>query len=161
MRADLKRVQRDSSSGRIRVSDVKPASSGSRSGSGFAAAARRNWFGLVGCRAYAGSVSYASQRSSGSRKWQRNIRAAPAQAKSNKGLLVGVAIGLLLLTAAGVGAYKFVSRKAPLTLHDMEITNSRRAGKAIGVAVSPDGQYVVYVCAMANSKPDGPTGSHG
>ena len=60
--------------------------------------------------------------------------AVAAEPKSKKGLLIGTAVGLLLLVVAGVGAYKFFNRKAPVNLHDMEITKLTQSGKAFGVA---------------------------
>ncbi len=153
IRADLKRVQRDSSSGRIRVSDAMPAASGSGTGAGSSSGAS---FGVaagsgsaVGAGSSAagptpspfGTHSTGAPIASGS-----GVSAAvAAEAKSNKGLLIGTAVGLLLLVVAGVGAYKFFTRKAPVNLHDMEITKLTQSGKAFGVAISPDGQYVVYV----------------
>ena len=54
-------------------------------------------------------------------------------------------MGLLVLAAAGIGYYKLNSKKPPLNLQEMEITKLTQSGKASGVAISPDGQYVVYV----------------
>jgi len=152
MRADLKRVQRDSSSSRIRVSDAMPAVSvsGSGSGSGSGAGVAAGIGSAVGSGSSGAGptpVPFATH-STGAPAAASGSGASvvgPAEAKSNKGLLIGVGIGLLLLTGAGFGAYKFLSRKAPLNLHDMEITKLTQSGKAFGVAVSPDGQYVVYV----------------
>jgi len=53
---------------------------------------------------------------------------------------------LLLLTAVGVGVYKWsASRGSPLNLQNMRITRLTENGKANVVAISPDGNYVVYV----------------
>jgi Tol biopolymer transport system component len=55
-----------------------------------------------------------------------------------------VVAAIVLLAAAGI-AYKFLGAKPAFNFQGMEISKLTQTGKASGVAVSPDGQYVVYV----------------
>jgi serine/threonine protein kinase/Tol biopolymer transport system component len=63
------------------------------------------------------------------------------------GLAVGVLIGffILLLGVLGYSLYKLRARKSELNLQKMKIVRLTQSGKAMDVAISPDGQYVVYV----------------
>jgi serine/threonine protein kinase/Tol biopolymer transport system component len=122
MRADLKRLKRDTSSGRVNVS------SGSISAAN--AAARDS---------SASAVSAAHSSAAGS--------VAPATAgKSGSGKMIGVAaIVLLALLAAAFGAYKMMHHPEALNLQNMQITRLTDSGKAESVAISGDGRYIVYV----------------
>jgi len=119
MRTDLKRLLRDSSSGRTvtreaAATDAEAASSGAlRSSTGAAAAA-------------GSSTAIAAQ-----------------PAKGRTGLIIGAAF--VLIAAVGFGIYKLATRKPALNLQAMKIEKLTQSGKAADVAVSPDGQYVVYV----------------
>ena len=109
MRADLKRLLRDTSSGRTAVRDAgAPAGEESRSGSSGSAAA---------------------------------VPAQPATKRT--GLIIGAALALVAM--AGLGVYMLLPRKATLNLQDMKIAKLTQSGKAAYVAISPNGQYVVYV----------------
>jgi eukaryotic-like serine/threonine-protein kinase len=130
MRADLQRLARDTSSSRIPVAhsadhDPSPAA------------------------VEASSASVSSGRHSA-------IHAEPSkdassatillgEAKRHRGLLVGLLAALVALAVAGISFYKMSNHQAPLSLQDLEITKLTQSGKAAGVAISPDGQYVVYV----------------
>jgi serine/threonine protein kinase len=111
--ADLKRLQRDTSSGRVPVPEPADAEA---------------------------APSPASER-----LVPFSASAIDAGQKSNKTLLFGLVAAALVLAMGSFAYFKFGSRKTPLNLQDMEITRLTRSGKASGVAVSPDGQYVVYV----------------
>jgi Tol biopolymer transport system component len=62
-------------------------------------------------------------------------------------LAVGLLIGFLVLLLGGFGysLYRLRVRKSGLNLQNMKIVRLTQSGKAMDVAVSPDGQYVVYV----------------
>jgi serine/threonine protein kinase/Tol biopolymer transport system component len=138
MRADLKRVKRDASSGRVNVSSgsfaaipdagTAPAASGPGSGS-----------------------SATVNRTTGA------TQAAPAQFQSstgtavslpqtrNRGLLIRLAVTALVICAAAIGGYKFLSKPKEFNLQNMQITKLTDNGKSRLVAISPDGRYIVYV----------------
>jgi Tol biopolymer transport system component/predicted Ser/Thr protein kinase len=113
LRADLKRLKRDTTSGR------QPAASASTS----AAGSSRN-------------VSAASPSA---------VAIEPAVVK--RGIpkaWIGVSTAALLAVLA-LGAYRMLTRPRGFNLQNMQITKLTDNGKAGAVAISPDGQYVVYV----------------
>jgi serine/threonine protein kinase len=136
IRADLKRLERDSSSGRVRISDANLSNAASRSGavgplhpSGSSQAQAPHVSHSTGTAATPGSSA---------------VQAPASESKSNKGLVASLVAAIVLLTAAGI-AYKFLGHKSAFDFHAMEISKLTQTGKASGVAISPDGQYVVYV----------------
>jgi eukaryotic-like serine/threonine-protein kinase len=138
MRADLKRLQRDTSSGRIRISDATNAAAPLSSFSPGPASASAVPPGTSTSSVSSGPLS---THPSG----PPATAISPAGPKGNTALRIGIAAALLVVVGASFAAYKLVNRKAPLSLHDMEISKLTQTGKASGVAISPDGQYVVYV----------------
>ena len=113
LRADLRRLKRDTSSGRL------PAASGT-------------------APAAPGSGRLAS-RSSGAVA----IEAAGEKRVPPKAwIAAGAAVFLAILA---LGTYEFLSRSRGFNLQNMQITKLTDNGKAAAVAISPDGQYVVYV----------------
>jgi len=115
MRADLKRIRRDTSSERMQV----------EVGSGTLPAA-----------ADSGKLS------SSARLAAAPIQAPPA--KPWLGKVVIPAAALVVAIAAFVG-YRVLNRPHPLNIENMQITKLTDSGKAASVAISPDGRYVVYV----------------
>jgi serine/threonine protein kinase len=135
MRADLKRLERDSSSGRIRISDSNKAPA---TGSGSVAP-------LSPSASSQSQQPYASHSTGAAAATGSSaIQPAATGPKSSKGLISTVVAAIVLLAAAGL-AYKFLSHKSTFDFHAMEISKLTQTGKASGVAISPDGQYVVYV----------------
>jgi eukaryotic-like serine/threonine-protein kinase len=126
MYADLKRVQRDTSSGRVAAPEPLEAAPSSAS----------PLLGVSSGPHSAAPLSGASVPSSS---------AATSTPASRKGLVIGLALAAVVLAAAAITYWKLSTRKAPLSLQDMEITRLTQSGKASGVAISPDGQYVVYI----------------
>lgn len=58
---------------------------------------------------------------------------------------------LLVLATAGYGLFKFTSRKTTpaLLFHEMTMTRLTNNGNTVSAAISPDGNYVVYVVSGA------------
>ncbi|MFZ1031396.1 MAG: protein kinase [Candidatus Acidiferrales bacterium] len=124
MRADLKRLKRDTSSGRV------------SSASGSIASAHDS--GSSASFPSSGGVASGVATSSGS-------AATPALAPK-RNLTIPILAGVLVVLAAlGFAGYKFLNRPHALNLQNMQITKLTDSGKAIGVAISPDGRYIVYV----------------
>jgi len=133
MRSDLKRLQRDSGSGRRASQQVDvpaetgPASSGSVSAAGSPSVA-------IPGSAAAVTQPQPSGVTSG---------AIPTGEKKSKlPLLAGVAIVLLVLAA---GAYWFLNRIAPAPFQNFTIAQATNTGKARLAAISPDGKYILNV----------------
>lgn len=142
MYADLKRLQRDTSSGRVPIPQTVDAAAPSVSGAVSSVPSSGSAFTPP-----SGPHSTPALTASGPGAPASGSASAvlPAQPKSKTGLFIGICV-LLLLAAGGVFSYiKFSGHRTPLNLQDMEITKLTRSGKASGVAISPDGQYVVYV----------------
>ena len=124
MRADLKRLKRDTSSGRV-SSIVSPAS-------GAFTTAQES-----GSSASAG-ISSATQSSS-------NIGTTQQVAPRHSLKIPILIAALVVLTVLAFAGYKFLTRPHSLNLQNMQIAKLTDSGKATGVAISPDGRYIVYV----------------
>src|SRR5277367_1626080 len=126
MRADLKRLKRDTGSGR--------ASSISGPASGAIAAAVRE-------TGSSGKISGAAQASGSS----GNSSAAQAIAPRHSLKIPILIAAFVVLAVVAFAGYKFLTRPRGLNLQNMQITKLTDSGKATGVAISPDGRYIVYV----------------
>jgi serine/threonine protein kinase/Tol biopolymer transport system component len=115
MRAELKRLKRDTSSGKVRqaVSD----SGGSET---------------------APDSRTAAVPATG------GITVAPAQSRGLLRAVIAAA-ALAVLAGAGFGVYKYGTRSRGFNLQGMQISRLTNNGKAGKLAISPDGRYVAWV----------------
>jgi serine/threonine protein kinase len=122
LRADLKRLQRESDSGRT------PAVTTPASGTAVAASAVRS------------SATQAAQpaKSSGS-----VIVAAAKQNKLSTGLIALVLVALV--AAAGYGGYSLLQRSKHVPFENFDIANLTNSGHVSRAAISPDGKYLLQV----------------
>ena len=156
LRTDLKRLQRDSSSGRTPINVVGEDGSASNSGN-FASQASSAGAGSGSSRSNTvvpppppgsgGSHPTASAASSGPGSGSSSAAIVMGEAKKHLGKLLAVAAVIVLLALA---AFYFLNSRghhaaAPLSTQNMHIEKLTQSGKAEGVAISPTGQYVVYV----------------
>jgi eukaryotic-like serine/threonine-protein kinase len=142
LRTDLKRLQRDSGSSKTQVgktenfssSNVATAATGS-SGANSAAVAPPS--------PPSGSGSSAKISSSGS----GSAAIVLGEAKKHKGKLIAAVAVLAIIAAATIAFVVFKSRGHQNTFNaqNMRIEKLTETGKAAAVAISPNGQYVVYV----------------
>ena len=131
MRSDLKRLQRDSSSGRsaaisatLPASDSQPAA-GPVSGSATTA---------VSALPFASPADGTSSSS------------VTAVAREHRiGTIVAAIVILALVAAAGFGIYSLLSRSGPAPFQNYTITQVTNTGKADQAAISPDGRYILNV----------------
>jgi Tol biopolymer transport system component/predicted Ser/Thr protein kinase len=123
MRADLKRLKRDTTSRRLAVASGS-ASSGA-AGSGRVPASPQ-------------SLSSAAIELF---PRKRGLRGAAVAAGA-----------LALLAVLALGAYKLLTRPHDFNLQNMQFTKLTDNGKAAAVAISPDGRYVVYVLRDAEKQ---------
>ena len=105
LRTDLKRLKRDSSSGKVKAAS----------------------------RAEAAASSGPA------------VAVVAAKTGRTKRVLAGVAI--VVLGLAAFAGYKWLTRPRGFNTQNMHITKLTDSGKAGGVAISPDGRYIVYVLA--------------
>jgi len=115
MRAELKRLKRDTSSGKVRHV---------ASGSGDAMVTP-------------GSGPSVAAPSSG------QVAAAAQHGAARKALLAGAVV--VLLAVIGFGTYKYATRSRGFNLQNMQIAPLTNNGKAERLAISPDGRYVGWV----------------
>ena len=133
IRSDLKRLQRDSGSGRqpavqTQEAEESPAQPGATSGPVPTAAA-----GPAAAQSSSPHVT-----ASGS--------SVSAVAREHKfGLAAVVVVGLGLLAAGGFGIYSLLSRSGPTPFQNFTIMQVTNTGKAQEAAISPDGKYVLNV----------------
>ena len=141
IRADLKRLQRDSGSGRVRASSSESVAAVPASGSGSLPASGSSQTSAPISGQSSGQVSSQSvAQSSG-----QIAPATPGVSKAgvSKSLIAGIAA--IVLLAATFGGYKLLNRPHGFNLQNMQITKLTENGKANQVAISPDGRYIVYV----------------
>jgi serine/threonine protein kinase/Tol biopolymer transport system component len=141
LRADLKRLQRDSSSGRTAVSAVGADTAASGSSLSTPSASGGAALPPSGTHAATAATPHSSSSGSGS------AAIVYGEAKKHKGKLLAAVAAVAILVAALIAFYAYKNRKPSFTLdtQDMKIETLTQSGKAAGVAISPDGQYVVYV----------------
>jgi serine/threonine protein kinase len=138
MRADLKRLRRETETGRSGTTTVAAADSKSLSAANIGSSSRE-----------------AAVRAENSAGVQRHSEAAHASgssvvvaaAKQHKGALAVVfVVALVLLAVAGYGLYSFLAKKsATIPFQTFATTQVTNSGKALLAAISPDGKYVVSV----------------
>jgi eukaryotic-like serine/threonine-protein kinase len=146
LRTDLKRLQRDSSSGRTPVSTGESAGSSSIATPIAAAglgASQTNYSSVSAQTPASGSAVSSVKSASGS----GSAAIVMGEAKKHKGKLIGVLALLAILIAAAIyfGVIKTRTHAVALSTQDIQIEKLTQSGKAVGVAISPNGQYVVYV----------------
>jgi eukaryotic-like serine/threonine-protein kinase len=141
LRSDLRRLQRDSGSNKT------PVSTAENFGSASVATAAA---GSSGANSAAVPPPPPTQ-SSGAAKISSSGSGSAAivfgEARKHKGKLLAALVVLALIAAAALGFFVFKSRGHQTTFNaqNMSIVMLTETGKAAGVAISPNGQYVVYV----------------
>ncbi|MGA2415806.1 MAG: protein kinase [Candidatus Sulfotelmatobacter sp.] len=123
LRGDLKRLKRDTESGR----KMAQSSSGTATAVPVAVAAA----------APVTAENAAAARSSGSSA----VITAVRQNKVGTGLTAVIA--LILVAAAGYGIYALATRSRPAPFQNINVTKVTDSGDAILAAISPDGKYIL------------------
>ena len=123
MRADLKRLKRDTDSAR---------SSGSR---GATEEPTATSVGDTASTTQAGQAAHASGTSS----------VAAVVLEHRFGLATTAAVALVLVAVAGYGIYSFLNRGGAAPFQNFSITQVTNTGKAEQAAISPDGKYILRV----------------
>ena len=143
LRTDLKRLQRDSGSGKTQVSTSENFSTANLAAASAAP-------GSSGANSAAvspppppssGTTTKVSAGGSGS------AAIVLGEAKKHKGKLIAAAAIIALIAAAAIVLFLFKSHGHQNTFNaqNMRIEKLTETGKAAAVAISPNGQYVVYV----------------
>jgi serine/threonine protein kinase/Tol biopolymer transport system component len=143
LRTDLKRLQRDSGSSKTQASTAESSSFTSLAAATAAAGSSgANSAAIAPPPPPSGSGSSAKVSSSGS----GSAAIVLGEAKKHKSKLIA-AVAIIALIAAAIALAVFKSRAHQNTFNaqNMSILKLTETGKAAGVAISPNGQYVVYV----------------
>jgi eukaryotic-like serine/threonine-protein kinase len=138
MRADLKRLKRDTSSGRHHASDSDRASDREASAAAPSGPSPINAASAAPASGTSPSRSVGAQHSSGS-------SAIATVAKEHKwGAAVIAAIVLVLIVGTGFGLRSFFVRSAPRPFAQYSIAQATNSGTATLAAISPDGKYLLF-----------------
>jgi serine/threonine protein kinase/Tol biopolymer transport system component len=135
MRADLKRLKRETTSG------VQSGTVAVQTGSSSAAQPATTDSGTSASRISAASAVAQPLPS------QVSDSSVAAAAKQHKGALGGIiVVALVLIAGAGYGLYSFLGKKpAAIPFQAFAASQVTNSGKALFAAISPDGKFVVSV----------------
>jgi len=137
MRGDLKRLQRDSSSGR-RSAYQSTDEAGSAAAQAAAAPPPSGKHPIDSAHVSAASTPARVSRENGSKK------------------LLPIGLAVVLVLAAGFGIYKMlagrVSKPTAAAFQSIHLTRLTNTGKSRVAAISPDGKYVVHVIEDAGKQ---------
>ncbi|MFZ3262860.1 MAG: hypothetical protein WA172_02575 [Terriglobales bacterium] len=133
MRADLKRLKRETESSRTAAHSRPDAGLASSSATGAPSASSASGMAPV-----SGSDTGQPAHSSSS--------AVVAAAKQHKiGLVGGALAALAVLAAAAFGVYSMLHHAAPAPFQNFSIAQATNSGKAVVTAISSDGKYLLTV----------------
>ena len=130
LRGDLKRLKRDTESGR---KPAQPAPSSASASVAAAANDSRLSVSAAGLPAAVASQSSSSQASA----------AVAAAGRHKLGTGVATFIALIVLLAAGYGVYSLLSRNHAQPFANFSATKVTETGDAVDAALSPDGKYIL------------------
>ena len=164
MRSDLKRLQRDSGSGRIAAQTQEKAQaraqepgagtmqpSGRSSGTDAAAASGGTAVAVGTESSSGGTVVLGSSSQSASAiapavpVTGSSSSVAVAAREHKFGLAAIVAMALVVLAIGGFGIYSLLTRSGPLPFQNFTVTQITSTGTAEMAAISPDAKYVLNV----------------
>src|SRR5580692_5687181 len=128
LRGDLKRLKRDTESGR------KPAQAASSGSASVAAAASDSWLGVTAGGLPAAVSSQTSSQASA---------AVAAVSRHKLGTGLAAFLALIVLLAAGYGVYSLLSRNRAQPFSNFSVTKVTETGDAVDAALSPDGKYIL------------------
>src|SRR5437660_296104 len=143
IRSDLKRLQRDSSSGHRPPAPTQELTEGPAEKS---APSSPSSLPSLSSSSKAGSGSVAVQAASSQCSAARvdaSSSSVTAVAREHKfGVAAIIAVAAVLLAAGGFGIYSLLTRSGPTPFQNFSITQVTNTGKAQDAAISPDGKYV-------------------
>jgi eukaryotic-like serine/threonine-protein kinase len=138
MRADLKRLKRETEAGRSGTTTV--AAADSKTPSSTANVVPHLY--RVAARAEIGEELQRQREAA-----HASGSSVVAAAKQHKGALIGgIVVALLLIASAGYGLYSFLGKRSlTIPFQTFAVTQVTNSGKALFAAISPDGKYIVGV----------------
>jgi serine/threonine protein kinase len=119
LRGDLKRLKRDTESGRKTAQPIS---------------------------AHSVAVTVPPVSAASSTRQPSSSSSVVTAARQHKlGTGVAALIAVVIVAAAGYGVYALLNRKRPVPFENISITKVTETGKAALVAIAPDGKYILYV----------------
>jgi serine/threonine protein kinase/Tol biopolymer transport system component len=151
IRADLKRLKRETESRHRPASSSASVAVAQDSGSGAPYTAQQPISGPSSsassgmmAAAMPGQPAHVPGQTSGQTSGQGTSSSAVDIAKSHKlGVTAGAIAAVVVLVAAGFGVYSMLRRSVSLPFQNFTVTQVTNSGKAQAAAVSPDGKYVL------------------
>src|SRR5271154_1908805 len=150
IRSDLKRLQRDSGSGRTAALTQETGESPAQA-SAAALPAQPSGQGIAEAGGGSSGTNSPAALASSSAVVTRSAQgtgssSVSAVAREHKfGFAASVAVVLALLAAAGFGIYALLTRTGSLPFQNFSITQVTNTGTAVAAAISPDGKYILNV----------------
>ena len=141
LRTDLRRLQRDSGSSKAQVSTAENFSSANAATAAAGSSGANS--AAVAPPSAAADTELRSTKTSSSGSGSAAI--VLGEAKKHKGKLIAAAAIVLIAAAVAFFVFKPRGHQNTFNAQNMSIVNLTETGKAAGVAISPNGQYVVYV----------------
>src|SRR5947208_1461784 len=138
LRGDLKRLKRDTESGKPKAVQVARAvaSDAARPSSAISSSAA----------AAAPAQSILATGTPVSVITPSSSSAVIAAARQHKlGLTLFIVLGMLLVLTAGYGVYAFLSRSRPAAFQNFSVTKVTETGNATEATISPDRKYILHV----------------
>jgi serine/threonine protein kinase/Tol biopolymer transport system component len=149
MRADLKRLKRETESGRVpQRSDETPTIAGTTSASGVSSTAAPSAPAIAAGQSSISQRNASQPASSSARVTTSSSSVLIAEAGRHKSVVfAAAAVVILLLAAAGFGIYKFFGHNGPtIDTRNVNIRPLTEHGQSVGIAtISSDGRLVAYV----------------
>lgn len=136
LRADLKRLKRDTDSGRSASSHATASSAATPAASAPIADAGRS---------SSGRVSGAAPAAAGGAHISGSSSVAAVAREHKFGLAATVIIILILAGAAAYGIYAFLHRAPAIPFQNFSVSQVTNSGDVLEVAISPDGKYLLSV----------------
>jgi eukaryotic-like serine/threonine-protein kinase len=141
LRADLKRLQRDTSSSRVQATaSAQAASEAAATAAGGSGSGAPSTAGSGGTRLTPSSGTAVADSSGAS-------HVSPPKALLIMTRIVPAVVALI--GALVFVVFRLIPHKQVLDIQNMRIAPLTQSGKAVSVTISPNGQYVVYVLADA------------
>ncbi|HEY2819820.1 MAG TPA: protein kinase [Candidatus Acidoferrum sp.] len=138
LRSDLKRLQRESDSGRTAAASGAGSGSAQRSPASGTGAAPAPSGGGVAAATLTPSAPMPAARSGSS--------ALVEAAKGNKlGVGFGILVAFILVAAAGFGVYSLLTKSSHIPFEHFSIENLTNNGHVALATISPDGKYLLNV----------------
>lgn len=135
IRSDLKRLQRDSSSGQRPAVATQETVESPMTGASPAQSSAE----LVS------TPPSSAERASAPRVTAGGSSVSAVAREHKFGFGAAVVAGLALLAAAGFGVYSLLSRSGPIPFQNFVMTQITNTGRAQQAAISPDGKYILNV----------------